>query len=508
MKKNSSIFLAAMVASTITPAVVAPIQAEAAVKDFTDVPPTHWAYQMINEMKEKGIINGYKDNTFKPNATISREHVALLLSKSLDLPAIKPAVSFSDVPKSSPYYDAITTVQRAGIFDGGSSGKFKPKEPITRAQLAKVLVLAFDLKAKSNTTFKDIPSNHWASDYIKALASNGVTVGNNGNFLPNDPVTRAHYAVFLHRSINLDPDYVAPPVVKPETPNVPPVTGEVVKHDPTATYEQLLKKYGKQEIVYREVVPALDRDRFFVIDLLQDFYDINNAAGVDPKILIGEQFQFPAYKNSIVDGYIVNAIFAIPNTFPVSELVSITGTSFLNHSQTTENLNDGIVPPRKSLTYVPSYENSQYDLFEDKVFSYQPTQSGQILVDLHINSKNVVVNTKDKVNTQVLSKAPVLSSNSFLVDSSLFKSFGDVIASSTKLKMTVNNNVLEITPNSKQALLNGKSITLPYTPTYANGIYYVGVEETGELLGLQVRKMLDFQKIHIGNFSLGGDIDL
>lgn len=172
-----------------------------AATSFSDVPKKHIYYEEIESIKEKELINGYPDGTFKPNDSIKREHAAAIIQRSgVDLTPVRAAGKFSDVPKNHLYYSTIQKLYRAGIIDG-SEGKFNPSGHITRAQLAKILVESFDLKMKpgKSLNFTDIPSDHWASEYIQILASNGITTGSNGKFMPNDSLTRGHYAVFLSR---------------------------------------------------------------------------------------------------------------------------------------------------------------------------------------------------------------------------------------------------------------------------------------------------------------------
>ena len=171
--------------------------------DFNDVTPDHWAYEAINQLREKQIISGYEDNTFKPKATIRRDHVAVLLSKSILLEKTIEAPNFLDVPTSYVYYNEIKKVQEAGIFSG-DNGEFEPQTNLTRAQMAKVIVLAFDLKKKGDHPFSDVSKNHWSSEYISILYSNGITLGDNGKYAPEAPVTRAHFAAFLSRSFALN----------------------------------------------------------------------------------------------------------------------------------------------------------------------------------------------------------------------------------------------------------------------------------------------------------------
>lgn len=91
--------------------------------------------------------------------------------------------------------------QKSSIFGGDENGKFNPNSPLTRGQLAKVLVEAFDLKQQGNAeVFSDVSSSHWAKDYVSILSSNKITAGKgNGTFGVNDNVTLKHLDIFLER---------------------------------------------------------------------------------------------------------------------------------------------------------------------------------------------------------------------------------------------------------------------------------------------------------------------
>ncbi|MFJ7733345.1 InlB B-repeat-containing protein [Lysinibacillus sp. NPDC097231] len=167
---------------------------------FSDVPRNHWAWTMIQAMAKRGVITGYPDGTFKPNAPIQRQHVALMLMRALELELKKEAVVFNDIPATHPYAEVIQRVQQAGLFEG-VNGSFNPTDNMTRAQMAKVLVLAFNLSSTEKGTFHDVPATHWAHDYIAILAANGIALGDNGEFKPEDPVTRAEFAAFLYRAL-------------------------------------------------------------------------------------------------------------------------------------------------------------------------------------------------------------------------------------------------------------------------------------------------------------------
>ncbi|WP_274310208.1 S-layer homology domain-containing protein [Solibacillus daqui] len=168
---------------------------------FNDI-SNNWAKVMIEDIAAHGIITGYPDGTFRPNAPIQRQHVALMFTRAFELTAKRDAASFSDVPTDHPYYEAITLLQQAGIIDG-SDGAFNPDAPMTRAQMAKVIVLAFGLTPGGTSTFQDVSKTHWSYDYIAALESNGIALGDNGSFNPDEPVTRAQFVAFMYRALNL-----------------------------------------------------------------------------------------------------------------------------------------------------------------------------------------------------------------------------------------------------------------------------------------------------------------
>lgn len=220
-----------LVAAMAVPAMVVPFtqMAEASAVQFKDISKTSPYYTAVTEMVGQGIIFGYTDGTYKPQAEITRVQVAMLLSRALSLDPVREAKDFKDVPKTYKHYDAIRKVQQAGIIDGGSDGKFNPEAKLTRGQMAKILAIGFNLEVKADFDFPDVPESHWANKYVRALYSNGITVGNNGKFEPSESVTRGQYAMFLHRLMNVDPDFEAKPIPKPEQPKPEKPTPPVVK---------------------------------------------------------------------------------------------------------------------------------------------------------------------------------------------------------------------------------------------------------------------------------------
>lgn len=225
MKKN--LFIMSLAIAVAIPALVVsfPIDVDAATSSFKDVPKNSPYYDNINEMAGLKIISGYGDGTFRPNEVITRKHAAALVNRARGktLPQAVKFVKFKDVSEKHANYNDIKALQQAAIFVPDAKGNFNPNQALTRAEMAKVLVMAFDLQVKAVYNFPDVPVGHTFSKYIQAIYSNGITMGDNGRFLPTDSLTRAHYAVFMHRAMNMDENFVAAPIQKPAPPVLKPI---------------------------------------------------------------------------------------------------------------------------------------------------------------------------------------------------------------------------------------------------------------------------------------------
>lgn len=184
-----------------------PQQASQAI--FKDVPAGHWSYEAIQTLAEQEIMLGYGNGMFGFGHNVTREQVAALIYRALDL----DEEFGEDEELESPYNDIVDdnstmfpfevlAVTELGIFTGDEKGNFRPKDTLTRAEMAQVLTRAFGLQVKGSAGFKDVPKGHWAENAINAVGSNGISIGDGkGNFAPNMKVTREQYAQFLFRTL-------------------------------------------------------------------------------------------------------------------------------------------------------------------------------------------------------------------------------------------------------------------------------------------------------------------
>lgn len=100
------------------------------------------------------------------------------------------AYAFDDVPVGSEYYRQIEALSKSGIINGYEDNTFMPDNSITRSEFSKILCEAFDITETSGRTFSDVAASHWASQYIDALSTAGIINGfEDGTFKPDDHLT-------------------------------------------------------------------------------------------------------------------------------------------------------------------------------------------------------------------------------------------------------------------------------------------------------------------------------
>lgn len=179
--------------------------ADAAQTKFKDVQSNAYFYEAVTSLHARNIISGYEDGTFRPNETLTRAHAAKIIALALDLDTtnIKDP-GFKDVSKENVVYKYIAALANKGIVMG-SNGEYKPNNPITRAQMAKIISLAYKLPVNDlqDLTFVDVNQNDWFYKYVGALVENQITTGTTSTtFSPNKNVTRGQMAAFVYRGEN------------------------------------------------------------------------------------------------------------------------------------------------------------------------------------------------------------------------------------------------------------------------------------------------------------------
>jgi hypothetical protein len=162
----------------------------------------HWAEASIKALVDKGAIAGYPDQTFKPNRTITRAEFAKVLVKAFELEA-KDGKVFEDTA-SHWAKDDIATANAHGIIKGYSDQKFGPNDLITREQVAVMVTRATNLTASDQApVFTDSAEiSDWAKEAVASAAEAGIINGYpDGSFQPQGNATRAEAATIIMRAI-------------------------------------------------------------------------------------------------------------------------------------------------------------------------------------------------------------------------------------------------------------------------------------------------------------------
>jgi S-layer homology domain len=144
--------------------------------------------------------------------SLFRTSTAIALGVSFATPALfsGPAIAqrtfFSDVSRSYWAQPFIERLAKEGVMNGFADGTFKPDQPVTRAQFAVILRSAFsEDPVRKNRTFKDVPAKHWASAAINKAYTTGFMSGYSDNsFRPDLKITKAQTLVFLANGLQLE----------------------------------------------------------------------------------------------------------------------------------------------------------------------------------------------------------------------------------------------------------------------------------------------------------------
>lgn len=209
-----------------------PIHIAAEETTFNDVPTSHWAYQFIQDLYSKGIVRGYGNGNFGPDNNITRAEVIKMAIKSADIKTLSssifddsrcytaspadlssnypvdfcgiPNLPYLDVSPQHPLYPYIYAAYSKGIIR--SSTYFYPDQKASRIECLQYIVDAFGqtpstTNLNSTQSFSDVanPAQRAYTDSAKAA---GIISGSNGQFYPNQSVTRAEISKILSNMLN------------------------------------------------------------------------------------------------------------------------------------------------------------------------------------------------------------------------------------------------------------------------------------------------------------------
>ncbi|MBU0686316.1 MAG: PorV/PorQ family protein [Candidatus Margulisbacteria bacterium] len=172
---------------------------------FDDVPSTYWAHDAIVYSATAGIVKGYPDGTFKPDAPISRAELSALLTRVKDM-GLKPVFNppFNDVAPKHWAARNIMAAKEENMINGYPDFTFRPERKISRAEGTSLFARFEELELNSilsDKPFPDVATKHWAASEIEAAQGFGFLDYLEGMyFRPDRQLTRAEAVAMLSKT--------------------------------------------------------------------------------------------------------------------------------------------------------------------------------------------------------------------------------------------------------------------------------------------------------------------
>ena len=168
----------------------------------------------LNRRDHYAYIIGYPDGNVRPQGNITRAEVATIFFRLLRDPVRtqywSQTNSYSDVAGDKWYNNAISTLSNMGIICGYPDGTFRPDAPITRAELTKIAASFFAdprVAREYDGRFSDVKGSEWYIAYLMKAIEEALIYGYpDGTFGPNRPITRAETCAIVNRTLGRKPD--------------------------------------------------------------------------------------------------------------------------------------------------------------------------------------------------------------------------------------------------------------------------------------------------------------
>lgn len=172
---------------------------------FNDVTDEHWAHAYITALASRGIINGDENGRFNPEANISRAEFCAILSRCSDADISEAEGSFSDVDSDSWYSGYVIWAFNQGIVNGVGENTFAPDAPVSRQDMSVMIMRYADkfnvsLPSADEIKLQDMDTvSDYAADAVARLSGCGIINGDeNGNFNPENSAARAEAAKIIY----------------------------------------------------------------------------------------------------------------------------------------------------------------------------------------------------------------------------------------------------------------------------------------------------------------------
>lgn len=186
---------------TSTPEVTVAPTASPSGQIFGDVAEGYWAYSYIMDLYANNIVNGDKDGNFYPENNVTRAEFTKMAVSLFEIESSSTESAFTDVSADEWYAEYVAAAAEAGIVTGTSETTFSPDETVTREQMATIIGRKLNLISETVSEYTDADTiADYALGYVTGLTEAGYLTGDDsGMFRPQATATRAESAALLSR---------------------------------------------------------------------------------------------------------------------------------------------------------------------------------------------------------------------------------------------------------------------------------------------------------------------
>jgi hypothetical protein len=170
---------------------------------FRDVPGDYPYADAIFYLKDRGIIQGYFDQTFRPESSLNRAESLKIILEENDIGITNRPTDFTDVRENAWYTQYVGTGFYKGIIKGYEDKTFRPSDTVSRAEFLKMAIVSAGFTPSQNVTrapYTDVRESQWYAPYFEFAKNNQLLRPKNENFMaPNNPITRGEASDVLYR---------------------------------------------------------------------------------------------------------------------------------------------------------------------------------------------------------------------------------------------------------------------------------------------------------------------
>lgn len=176
----------------------------ASPSDFSDM-PDDWSTKALTAAVENGLLTG-SDGQILPKDNLTRAQMATIIVRAFNASSSDSLAGFTDVPADSWYFPYMQKAVAMKVFTGDGSGLLTPEANITREQVFVVLARAFGLSSSGTSSLDKFSDRQdiasWAAPYAAALVEKGYVNGSNGMLNPKSNITRAEFAQIMYNMVS------------------------------------------------------------------------------------------------------------------------------------------------------------------------------------------------------------------------------------------------------------------------------------------------------------------